>query len=821
MPKREVALPTDQQPMSLMINTSNSSQTLGLLSETSFTQLVNDAFRQYQSTLALSRSPLANSALVTPTLVLDDASPTAEERGRGLRLVLRWAVEQIAPGAVVYPLGEFRPFDDPTWSDPLWWRYNILRHRYLEPLHPDDFVEGGRYTETLMALTGITSSDALFDERNRAIRAVAAWLRQQLVDGRANAVLQQMALAEAVIPLQSQRDAASILGIAAIFDEIFPRSLLMRMAATAQIPAAEQVLDYLLTNRLLLAGDSGANLWLSATLRSYIYQQQSPEALQRCHRVAAHHYAGQNAALTAAKHWLQAGFHQEAIRLLFDAAETLIHELQVADLIHVLQRFHRTTLADSIWRELQILLSDLYHRSGQPEDALSACRSALKVSMTPLDQARIYRRMGKLYVTRNQLHALAYYQQAAERFEPTNPELADLLKDRGWLHILRRNWEAAEQDLRQALAILQSGNAELQADVLDALASLYRRQKRFEIALDHARQALALREHLGNLPRIASSFNNLGNIYRHMGEYWQAISAYEEALVTYRKLDNQESIAGALMNIGSSYFSLEQLEDAIRNYQQCLTICTQLQQPHVEATAHYNLAEAYAAMQRQSEAIAHWQQGYELSQRAGFADEVNAFEQLRAETPLLQSAREQQVASPAIPQVITATRPRLPMDEQRVLDLAQQYGRITAKMLTEQLAISRATATRRLTTLTEAGHLQQQGKGRGTHYTLVDAGIRGGGAWPISQTAPGSSAPSNPLTTLADAEIEGQLARLQVALAERFAVAAITPIPPPPGSTMPRLTVRFTEIPTLPEFCALRAYLTEVLESEVDLWPEI
>jgi hypothetical protein len=109
---------------------------IGLLSDTSFTQLVNTALRNYQSTLALSRSELANSPLVTPTLVKDEASPTAEERGHGLRLLLQWAVNQLMPGAVAYPLGQYRPLDDPTWRDPRWWRYNILRHRYLEPLHP-------------------------------------------------------------------------------------------------------------------------------------------------------------------------------------------------------------------------------------------------------------------------------------------------------------------------------------------------------------------------------------------------------------------------------------------------------------------------------------------------------------------------------------------------------------------------------------------------------------------------------------------------------------------------------------------------------------
>ncbi|MCB0108940.1 MAG: tetratricopeptide repeat protein, partial [Caldilineaceae bacterium] len=178
----------------------------------------------------------------------------------------------------------------------------------------------------------------------------------------------------------------------------------------------------------------------------------------------------------------------------------------------------------------------------------------------------------------------------------------------------RRNWLDAERDLTLALAIAQESDAELQADIVDALASLYRRQDRFDVALDQARRALSIRESLGNLPRIASSFNNLGNIYRDMGEYWHAISAYEDALVTYQKLGNAESIAGALLNIGMAHHLLQEYTRAVELYSQCLAICQEQTLPHVEANVRYNLAETYAALEQAELARTHWQRGYILSQ---------------------------------------------------------------------------------------------------------------------------------------------------------------------------------------------------------------
>jgi len=822
---------------------------LGLLSEGSFTQLVNEAFRNYQSTLALSRSALANSVLIMPTLIVDEASPTAEERGRGLRLLLRWSVEQIAPGTVDYPLGTFRPFDDPAWSEPLWWRYNILRHRYVEPLHPDDFIGGSRFTETLMALTGITSSDAFFDERNRAIREVADRLRQQVIDGAANQTLQQMALAETVQLLEAHRAATTLLGIAAAFEDIFPRALLLKLANDEKLPQGEQALNYLIKHRLLLVGDDQSQLLLSTTLRTYFYQRQPADLLQRCHRTIARFYHEHDEPLLTARHWLSAEHAERAATILFEQAETLVNELQVAELLHLLLRFRSRTVSNDIWREIQILLSDLFYRVGQPEDAMKACRRALQVAEQAADQARIYRRLGKLYVTRNQLHALTYYQQATERFEPTNPELADLLKDRGWLHILRRNWEEAERDLTLALSISRSGDVEVQADILDALASLYRRQKRFDIALEQARRALSIRESAGNLPRTASSFNNLGNIYRDMGEHWHAISAYEDALVTYQKLGNAESIAGALLNIGMAHHLLHEYTKAVTLYGNCLAICQENTVPHIEATVRYNLAETYVALGQQQPALTHWQQGYDLSQQAGFTDEVQAFEKLLGETPLLQeqtAAPASEIASAAQQTagqlttglvttglVTTGKFPKLSPEEQQIVELVERTGRVTAKALVEALHISRATATRRLRALAENGPLVQHGKGRGTYYITESATANPTTANPTEVASTSSDTSLGTATIQQDqrhssATAMPQLATLLALLADRetelqehFAVDSIVPAALLSTAPMLQLIVQFRTLPTLVEFWKLRLHLQQLLGQKIDLIPEL
>ena len=426
------------------------------MAELTHFQAVNEAFKQCHSVLALSRSPLAMTALVAPTLVLDDISPTAEDRGRGLRLVLHWAVDQLAPGPVRHRAGEFRPWDDPTWRDPLWWRYNILRHRYLEPLHPDEFIEGGRFTETLVALTGIPSADTFFDERNRAIREVAGLLQRQLEQPTAAAELQRLALAEVQRPLMARPSALALLGIASIFDGVFARSLLLELAKADGIAQSEVELAYLTDHRYILTGDEGQDLLLSTVLRDHIgliFRQQRRHAVTAWHERAARYYEQNSQSLKTAQHWQRAGRWTQAATVLLRHSADLMDEEQVVTLRTLLAAFPSSKLGPEQWREVQFLLCDLYIASGDTGAAIAACRAALKASDALADQARAYRRLGKLYENRNPMHALGYYRQAEECFAPHAAELVVLLKDRGWLHILRRDWLAAAADLEQALAL--------------------------------------------------------------------------------------------------------------------------------------------------------------------------------------------------------------------------------------------------------------------------------------------------------------------------------------------------------------------------------
>lgn len=793
---------------------------------------VNDAYKNYGSILALSRSPLATSPLVTPALVLDPLTPTPEERGRGLQLALRWALAQLAPDTPRYPLGEFRPLDDPTWRDPAWWRYNILRHRYVEPLHPDDFVDSGRYTETLLALTGIPTADTLFDVRNRAIRAAAAALEQLQTSQAAQDDLQQQALAMVCAPLMRQPELRALLGIAAVLDDVFPRALLLTLANAENVRTPDAVLDALIQGRFVLTGDAGASLWMAPALRAYIYHREERARLRVRHERVADYFASRNLTLDAAQHLRLAERWEAAADLLLARIAELTRDLPSATVRAEVTALLTGRLQAGQRRQLQVWLSDLYAAAGETDAAIDACRAALKAAHTPGEQGAIFRRMGKLYEMRNQLHALAYYRQAEEVLEEGDAELVTLLKDRGWLHIHRRAWDEADADLRRALALAPSVAIGARADVLDALAALHRYQHDLPAAIRCAQEALALREQSGDLLRVAKSLGNLGLLYTATGEHAHAVTAHEEARTVAQRLGNPELAATATLNIGLAHHLAGDRMQAVEVYRISLAQAREINYVLVELRALSNLAEALAELGELEAAQRYWLQGVELARREEFDDERAYLQELAERFGFRKT--DARHASNAPDAVSLASAPvdlqpavdLLSAEDALALDLAQREGKVTPRRLMEVAHLSKATATRRLTALVAAGLLTPVGRGRGTSYVmgrLRESSIKRRleiGDWKNRDSEAAmrddlrTPNPQSPIANLPISQSHIPPISLSNTLCTRYGILAVGRV-----IDAPILVLRFAQLPDLLPFLTLQAEVRQEVGEAIEVLP--
>jgi len=592
------------------------------------------------------------------------------------------------------------------------------------------------------------------------------------------------------------------LGIAATFgDAVFPQILLLQIAEQEQLHEPSNALDGLISQRLLRTTVDNSNLRISTILQSYIYTRQSVDRLLERHRQIAEYYRSEQELLWAADHFQKAQLWLNAAQILLEGADELLHEIELIELIAILRQFKVDHLPLEQWREMQILLSDLLSKEGVQTEAVAACEQALKViddtGQQSTHQARIYRRLGKLYEQHNHQRALSYYQDAVAHFTPDAHELLDLLKDRAWIYILQTEWQKAESDLQFALA-KKPETAQL-ADIYNAFSGLYRRQKKFEPALEYAKRALRLREELGDPLRVADSHNNIGLIYNNMGKYVEALVAHETALHAYQRLRNRNLVATVLLNMGLTHHLTSALEEAIEFYKRSLDICRERGLPLIEVKNHSNLAEALAELNRIAEARKHWQMGYRLSIASEFDEQVKYFEELREGIPLLQGDEI------LLPKVLPSPVIELDVDEKAALEIVQRAGRITPKILMDTINVSKATATRRLANLVQSGHLEKRGQRRGTYYAAPNG------------TDLASLNIAEELPVQPD-KLRQMLEQQRYALTERYPITALGVISQ--DRYVQQMLVRFDETPDIENFFELKKELASLLDCHVDLIPE-
>ncbi len=790
-----------------------------------WTHAVAAAFRESGSTLALSRSPLAVGPLIAAGLVLDDVAPTADERGLALRLALQWATEQLAPKAARYGFGVERPPAESSWRDPRWWRYTLLRHRWLEPLPAEECAAQGGSVAALQARTGIGTPVQLLDEQAHALHAAAGWLLRQQNEGIANDRLRELAIAAVLFPLRDERTAVELLTMASLFGGVFERAALLELTQAEGLDDAscDAALELLARRRCLQVGDGGARLWMSPTLRVYVLEYQPKAQLSRRALAAAE----------CAEHAARAGNSTRAVDAVLlsllggqprRAAELFLalgtearaelarkQESEAQPLLDgLLQPQVQRSLSPQQARALFLLRADERRSQGRSDEAIADCREALHHATTAVEQALVYGRLASLFSEQNEQQALTCYQLALERLPADHAETPILLKDRAWLHLARSEWRAAHDDLQRALDWQAAGApaapadeaAAVRADILDAMSHLQRVQGHLDEALAAAHAALALREQAGDPLRVARCYNNLGILYRTSGAFAQAIGAYRQAQAIFARVAQPALELAALLNVGAVHVLAGQAQEAESTYLQALALAEARELPLAAVRARAGLVELLADQGRDAELVQHWRAAFATASEWGFDDEVDYLRRLARRAPALAPLVEEEATDGAEihgPEGGAGWPAGAALDaiEAAALATALRDGRVTVASLMLARPVSKATATRKLGRMAAAGMLQRHGSGRGTYY------LAGAPA-----TAPKAATPANA------AELQARLD----ALTPRFSTShTVERMEVGAAQTALDVHVSFRRLPDLDAFLALQTALGDATRTRVVL----
>ena len=132
-----------------------------------------------------------------------------------------------------------------------------------------------------------------------------------------------------------------------------------------------------------------------------------------------------------------------------------------------------------------------------------------------------------------------------------------------------------------------------EAQALAHLATAGWRQGRYEQAVRHARQSLALSRQTGDRADQARALSTLGNVCFHQGSNEQAAQHLRQVLVMFRETGNLAAEGSALNNLGIVGQRQGHYAEAASHHRQALDLCRETGHRAGEAMALNGLGEAY------------------------------------------------------------------------------------------------------------------------------------------------------------------------------------------------------------------------------------
>jgi tetratricopeptide (TPR) repeat protein len=230
--------------------------------------------------------------------------------------------------------------------------------------------------------------------------------------------------------------------------------------------------------------------------------------------------------------------------------------------------------------------------------------------------------------------------QADDRWRKGGLEFADDTAALGWLEIERANLLAAIRQaattpdmpseigvqLAQALfgyfwvrshlgdgvqtsqlalwVARRAGDPAAEAQAHNDLGAVHYRQGRYDQALAHLHESLAIRRELGDRTGQALSLGNLGKIYQWQDRHEEALACLHESLAICRELHDRRGQASNLANLGELHQRQGRYEEALACLHESLAIRRELADRHGQAHSLANLGNVYERQARYDEGLA-------------------------------------------------------------------------------------------------------------------------------------------------------------------------------------------------------------------------
>ncbi len=259
--------------------------------------------------------------------------------------------------------------------------------------------------------------------------------------------------------------------------------------------------------------------------------------------------------------------------------------------------------------------------SENPPEAIHLGQDALKLLTVASEmnaEAEILCAISWAYVHLNDLDsAWTYAERAFEKASAADYRFgkARAIRIQGRIYRNRGQFSAAIGVLEQGLETLGRSSISLRARMLNEMGMVYRRQSRYEDALQAHQGALEIDQRNGDQREIANSLSLIGIIYDVTGIYDEALKHHHQALEIRRVSGDRRGVAGSLHNMGILHQKIKDYPEALRLYRQALREWRELGLEHETATTLNSIGAIHELLGNFGEAAPYYRQALEFWER--------------------------------------------------------------------------------------------------------------------------------------------------------------------------------------------------------------
>ena len=260
-------------------------------------------------------------------------------------------------------------------------------------------------------------------------------------------------------------------------------------------------------------------------------------------------------------------------------------------------------------------LGNAYELLGQFENALRAhrenlflveqLRDTVRMARAHLNLSGVFEAMGAYPEAYDQVNAARFF------FESRN-DTASIARAYTLLGHIRFELEMREEArrwYRQALVLReQLGEPDRIADALSDLGNVLDDLDNIDssqLAVRLYRRALDMRRQLGDEPGLAALYNNLGVAFKHLGQYATAMGYLRQSLALRTQQDDQPGLMEVYNSIGDVTYGQEKYAEALHYTERYFAIAQQIGDGKFIQKAYKDFAKIYASLGNYIQAYAY------------------------------------------------------------------------------------------------------------------------------------------------------------------------------------------------------------------------